>query len=55
MQTFLSGGSAGPSVRMAERRDAPPPPAPAVPTTQKGRAGRPFDWVKRLSGRRDDR
>jgi sulfate transport system ATP-binding protein len=51
MQTFLSGGSAGPTVTMDERRDAPPPP-PASPT-QKGRAGRPLsDIVKRLSGRR---
>jgi sulfate transport system ATP-binding protein len=57
MHTFLSGGSAGPSVRMAEGRDAPPPPtAPALPATQKGRMGRPFSEImRRLAGWRDGR
>ena len=51
MQTFLSGGNAGPSVRMEERRDAPPPTPPQMP---KGRTGRPLSEImRRLSGRRD--
>ena len=47
MQTFLSGGSAGPSVVMSAKRETPPMPEP--PETPKGRFPRPSsEFFKRL-------
>jgi hypothetical protein len=49
MQTFLSGGSAGPSVVMSARREVPTPPEPEPPETPKGRLGRPSsEFLRRL-------
>jgi hypothetical protein len=50
MQTFLSGGSAGPAVVMSAKREAPTPPEPEPVETAKGRfLGRPSsEFLKRF-------